>query len=105
MRPVKWNLCTRPKWDLCTRPKWDLCTSADTCAPHSGLLSRSPRGYILCMNMNQKNNPNKVRESRVRRMAQRQGLALTKSRRRDVRATGFGTFMLIDEQTNAVVAS
>ena len=57
------------------------------------------------MNMNQKNNPNKVRESRVRRMAQRQGLALTKSRRRDVRATGFGTFMLIDEQTNAVVAS
>ena len=51
------------------------------------------------------NNQNRVRENRIRRVAQRQGLTLTKSRRRDVRATGFGTFMLIDEQTNAVVAS
>jgi hypothetical protein len=50
-------------------------------------------------------NQNKVRENRIRRAAQRQGLTLTKSRRRDARATDFGTFMLIDEQTNAVVAS
>ena len=47
----------------------------------------------------------KVRENRLRRAAQRQGLALTKSRRRDPRATDYGTYMLVDQQTNAVVAS
>ncbi len=37
----------------------------------------------------------KVRENRVRRAAQRQGLALVKSRRRDPQATGFGTYGLV----------
>jgi hypothetical protein len=46
----------------------------------------------------------KIRENRLRRAAQRQGLALTKSRRRDPRAYDFGTFMLVDTSTNAVVA-
>lgn len=46
----------------------------------------------------------KVRENRLRRAAQRQGLALQKSRRRDERALDYGTYMLIDAQTNAVVA-
>lgn len=46
----------------------------------------------------------KIRENRIRRAAQRQGLALMKSRRRDERAYDYGTYMLIDAQTNAVVA-
>ena len=46
----------------------------------------------------------KVRENRLRRAAQRQGLTLAKSRRRDPRATDYGTYMLVDQQTNAVVA-
>ncbi len=48
---------------------------------------------------------NKVRENRLRRMATRQGLALQKSRRRDPRARDFGTYMLVDPDTNAVVAA
>jgi hypothetical protein len=46
----------------------------------------------------------KVRENRLRRMAERQGLRLEKSRRRDPRAIDFGMYMLIDAQTNTVVA-
>ena len=46
----------------------------------------------------------KVQENRVRRMAERQGLKLVKSRRRDPRALGFGKYMLVDAHTNAVVA-
>jgi hypothetical protein len=46
----------------------------------------------------------KVRENRVRRMAERQGLALAKSRRRDPRATDYGTYMLVDPTSNSVVA-
>jgi hypothetical protein len=36
----------------------------------------------------------KVRENRLRRMAARQGFALSKSRRRDPRAYDFGTWQL-----------
>jgi len=46
----------------------------------------------------------KIRENRLRRAAQRQGLMLAKSRRRDPRATDYGTYMLLDAQTNTVVA-
>ena len=45
----------------------------------------------------------KVRENRLRRAAERQGLRLVKSRRRDQRALGYGKFMLIDPETNTVV--
>lgn len=38
----------------------------------------------------------KVRENRLRRMAQRQGLRLEKSRRRDPRAYDFGTYCLVE---------
>ena len=34
----------------------------------------------------------KVWENRIRRMAARQGLRLEKSRRRDTRAVGYGTY-------------
>jgi hypothetical protein len=44
-----------------------------------------------------------VRENRLRRMAERQGLRLEKSRRRDPRAVDFGGYMLIDITTNRVV--
>jgi len=46
----------------------------------------------------------KIRENRLRRAAQRQGLTLAKSRRRDPRATDYGTYMLTDTSTNTVVA-
>jgi hypothetical protein len=46
----------------------------------------------------------KVRENRVRRKAERQGLTLARSRRRDPDARDFGGYMLIDAQTNAVAA-
>lgn len=44
----------------------------------------------------------KVRENRLRRMAERQGLQLVKSRRRDPNAVDFGKFMLVDIATNSV---
>ena len=46
----------------------------------------------------------KVRENRLRRMADRQALRLQKSGRRDPRAIDYGTYMLIDPITNTVVA-
>ena len=46
----------------------------------------------------------KIRENRLRRMADRQGLRLQKSRRRDPRAIDYATYMLIDPSTNTVVA-
>ncbi|MFI5729153.1 hypothetical protein ACIA49_03465 [Kribbella sp. NPDC051587] len=45
----------------------------------------------------------KVRENRLRRMADRQGMQLVKSRRRDPKAHDFGTFMLVDLRTQAIV--
>ncbi len=44
-----------------------------------------------------------VQENRVRRMAQRQGLQVMKSRRRDVRAIDYGTYWVVDPYTNGVV--
>ncbi len=46
----------------------------------------------------------KVRENRVRRMAERQDLRLVKTRRRDPRASDYSKFMLVDPTTEAVVA-
>lgn len=44
-----------------------------------------------------------VRENRLRRMADRQGLRLEKSRRRDPLAFDFGTYQLVDLSTNSIV--
>ncbi len=49
-------------------------------------------------------NAEKIRENRLRRMAERQGLAVQKSRRRDPHAYDFGTYMLVDPASNTVVA-
>jgi hypothetical protein len=46
----------------------------------------------------------KVRENRLRRMAQRQGLRLEKSRRRDPRALDFGVYAVVDVATGSPVA-
>jgi len=46
----------------------------------------------------------KVRENKLRRMAERQGRKLEKSRRRDPRAVDYGGYMLLDARTNAVIA-
>lgn len=47
----------------------------------------------------------KVRENRLRRMAERQGLRLEKSRLRDPRAIGYGTYQLVDPDGDTIVAS
>lgn len=47
-------------------------------------------------------NAEKVREDRLRRMAERQGLRLVKSRRRDPRAIGYGRFMIVNQDNVAV---
>ncbi len=44
----------------------------------------------------------KIRENRLRRMAERQGLKLEKCRRRDPRAIGYGTYHLVDKDNNLV---
>jgi hypothetical protein len=49
-------------------------------------------------------NASKVRENRLRRMAQRQGFALVKSRTRDWRAIDYDRWMIVDRFTNVVVA-
>jgi hypothetical protein len=48
---------------------------------------------------------NKARENRARRAAERQGLTLVKSRRRDPHALGYGTYMLVNSRTGGVVAA
>jgi hypothetical protein len=49
-------------------------------------------------------NADKIRENRLRRMAERQGLQLQKSRRRDPRATEFGTYQLVDRYNDTLAA-
>jgi hypothetical protein len=46
----------------------------------------------------------KSRENRARRIAERRGYRLEKSRRRDPRATGYGRYQLIDAVTNTVAS-
>lgn len=47
----------------------------------------------------------KVQENRARRKAQRRGLMLYRSRRRDPQALDFGMYMVTDVQTNGLVHS
>jgi hypothetical protein len=49
------------------------------------------------------NTKKKVRENRLRRIADRQGLKLSKSRRRDPRAVDYGGYMLTDQRSGMVV--
>ncbi len=46
----------------------------------------------------------KARENRLRQMAARQRMQLQKSRRRDPNAWDYGTYQLVDTDTNTVVA-
>ena len=64
----------------------------------SGIASRTRPEGVARMNAE------KVRENRLRRMAERQGLRLVKARRRDPRALDFGMYALVEERSNAVVA-
>jgi hypothetical protein len=47
----------------------------------------------------------KVRELRLRRMAKRQGLTVTKSRRRDPRALDYGMYYVSDARSNTLESS
>lgn len=49
-------------------------------------------------------NDQKVHENRLRRMAERQGLRLEKSRRRDPRALDYDRWYILDTQTRTVIA-
>jgi hypothetical protein len=46
---------------------------------------------------------NDVQENRIRRMAERRGYYLTKSRRRDERAADYGLYLLTDINTSAAM--
>jgi hypothetical protein len=46
----------------------------------------------------------KIRENRLRRMAERQGYTLRKSRRRDFRAADYGMYWIVDPNTRFIVA-
>jgi hypothetical protein len=46
----------------------------------------------------------KVRENRIRRMIERQGYILKKSRSRDPRVASYGGYMIVDRETNGVIA-
>ena len=59
----------------------------------SGNGSTYTRRYIMT---------EKTRETRLRRMAARQELRLVKSRRRDPRATDYGTYVLVNDN-NVIV--
>src|SRR4051812_1755129 len=69
--------------------------SGDTCGYASGDGSSNARRYPVVTE--------KSHETRLRRMAERQGLRLEKSRRRDPRALDYGRFMLLDARMNTVV--
>ena len=45
----------------------------------------------------------KIEEARLRRMAHRQGLILSKSRRRDPNALDYGLYALLDQSTGGTV--
>jgi len=45
----------------------------------------------------------KVRENRLRRMAERRGLVLKKSRRRDPQAVDYGAYWLVEAEGNFLV--
>lgn len=47
--------------------------------------------------------PDKVRENRIRRIADRRGLRLVKSSRRDPNALDYGLYALIDYETGGAV--
>ena len=47
----------------------------------------------------------KVRENRLRRMADRQGLTLRKSPRRDPRALDYGVYRLVNDRDRVVAES
>ncbi len=49
--------------------------------------------------------PEKVRLNKLRRMADRQGLKLVKSKRRDPLAVDYNLFWLVDKKTNNYILS
>lgn len=59
------------------------------------LLSSSITTGMLSGMAESTDQSDKVRENRLRRMAERQGLRLEKSRRRDPRALDYGTYALV----------
>jgi hypothetical protein len=62
--------------------------------------------YVLQHCSQHENNSmnDKIRENRLRRMAERQGLKLRKSRRRDPHALGYGTYDLVQGSDDYVVS-
>jgi hypothetical protein len=57
-----------------------------------------PFSIALSIGMTTKKVREKVRENRIRRMAERQGYRLVKSRRRDHRALEYGNYWLHNER-------
>jgi hypothetical protein len=82
-----------------------LATERDPLACGDGPNSTDPGAvYGSLSSMDSSTTSEKVRENRLHRMADRQGLRLVKSARRDPRALDYDGCMLVDLQTNGVVA-
>ncbi|WP_257541020.1 hypothetical protein [Sphingobium sp. CFD-1] len=58
---------------------------------------------IICSIGSSMSENEKVRENRLRRIAERRGMILSKSRRRDPKAIDYGGYMLIDATSNAAI--
>src|SRR4051794_67437 len=71
---------------------------------HTALLQRAQRADELERAGKLGERERRTIEQRARRVAKRQGLELTRSRRRDPLAYDFGGYMIVDPSTNAAVA-
>lgn len=69
----------------------------------SGTPSGTPKPFRTLPKMEK--DEDKIRENRLRMVARRRGLVLVKSRRRDLKAVDFGTYMLLDPSNNDVIVA
>jgi len=81
--------------------EWQLSQGSDEDVVGLGLLLAAVR---RAKPFPEDEHAEKVRENRLRRVAERQGLQLVKSRRRDPRAYDYGTYQLVDPRNNTIVA-
>ena len=80
------------------------CRTTDSLAHNDALSLTSSITSGITTSMDTKSDQeHKVRENRLRRAADRQGLRLVKSRSRDTNAMDFGLYALIDHQTGGAV--
>ena len=88
------------------RPPWTVAGKCFACAPADalGLLCPRAQGFWLGDEEKTVRTVTTVSDSTARRAARRAGYVARKSRRRKYSCDNFGDFMIVDPDTNAVVA-